>query len=50
MTPAANPVSARLTASLSVRRMKNTHPAPSDVPIKGMSIPQKTFIYVASGK
>ena len=39
ITPAAKPVSARCTASLSVFFRKNTHAAPSDVPRNGIRIP-----------
>ena len=39
ITPAANPVSARCTVSLSVFFMKNTQAAPSDVPRNGIKMP-----------
>ena len=39
ITPAAKPVRARCTASLSVFLRKNTHAAPSDVPRNGIRIP-----------
>ena len=39
MTPAAKPDSTRCTLRRSCRRRKNTHPAPSDVPKKGISNP-----------
>jgi hypothetical protein len=44
ITPAANPVSARCTLSLSVSFIRNTHAAPNDVPKNGIKIPQNTFI------
>ena len=39
ITPAANPVSDRCTASLSDRFRKNTQAAPSDVPRNGIKMP-----------
>ena len=39
ITPAAKPVSARCTVSLSVLFMKNTQAAPSDVPRNGIKMP-----------
>ena len=44
ITPAAKPASERCTKSPSARRIKNTHAAPSDVPIKGIRIPQKVSV------
>ena len=39
ITPAAKPVSARCTRSLSLFLIKNTHAAPRDVPRNGIKIP-----------
>lgn len=47
MTPAANPVSARFTFSLSPFFRKKTKQAPRLVPIKGMMTPQKTEPFMA---
>ena len=47
ITPAANPVSARCTDFPSVFFIKNTHAAPSVVPINGINMPKKVFISFA---
>jgi len=44
ITPAANPISARRTPSCISRFIKNTHAAPSVVPINGIINPQKTVV------
>ena len=46
ITPAAKPASTRCTLRRSCRRRKNTHPAPSTVPINGSSSPQTICVVI----